>query len=108
MTETSLIAEALKGLLVAGPVATILGIICYVLWKQNTNERARHLTEEHELLTKLDKQHDKMLRLAVRVQRAVEVLAGIEHDETEIETVLNEDDRREEERRRRLLGDKEG
>jgi hypothetical protein len=80
--ETSLMAEAFKGLVAAGPVAMVLGIFCYVLWKQNV-----------ALLAKLDRQHDKMIKLAVRVQRAVEVLAGIEHDATEVEEVLEDDDK---------------
>jgi hypothetical protein len=96
VNEAAFLTEALKGLIAAGPVATILGVFCYVLWKQNQG-----------LLGRLDRQQDKMLKLAVRVQRAVEVLAGIEHDETEIETVLNEDAHQEEERRRLLDRDKE-
>lgn len=106
MSETSLIAEALKGLIAAGPVATILGVVCWLIWKQSLKERERHLNEEQALLEKLDRQHDKMLKLAVRVQRAVEVLAGIEHEKTEIESVLSDDERKEEERRR-LLNRKE-
>jgi hypothetical protein len=92
MSESTLIAEAFKGLVAAGPVATILGLFCYVLWKQN-----------QELVAKLDGQHSKMLRLAVRVQRAVEVLAGIEHADTEVDRVLNEDDdrKRDEDEQRR-------
>ena len=84
--EDTLIREAFKGLVAAGPVATILGIFCYVLWKQNQT-----------LMDKLEKQHSKMLKLAVRVQRAVEVLAGIEHTETEVERALDDED----EKRRR-------
>lgn len=79
--EESLFREAFKGLVAAGPVATILGVFCYVLWKQN-----------QALITKLEKQHTRMLKLAVRVQRAVEVLAGIEHEETEVERTLSDDD----------------
>lgn len=85
--EQSLLNEALKGLIAAGPVAVVLGLFCYVLWKQNGN-----------LLLKLDRQHDKMLKLAVRVQRAVEVLAGIEHDSTEVERVLDDDKKRDRDR----------
>ncbi len=88
MQESSLIAEAFKGLIAAGPVATILGVFCYLLWKQN-----------QVLVDKIDRQHTKMLKLAVRVQRAVEVLAGIEHEETEVDRVLAEDDKREADRR---------
>jgi len=96
MNETTFLTEALKGLIAAGPVATILGVFCFVLWKQNQG-----------LIARLDRQQNKMLKLAVRVQRAVEVLAGIEHEETEIETVLNEDERGEEDKRRLLDSDKE-
>jgi hypothetical protein len=84
--EASLLAAAFKGLIAAGPVAMVLGIFCYVLWKQNG-----------ELSDKLDRQHDKMLKLAVRVQRAVEVLAGIEHTSTEVEDVLEREKRRDDE-----------
>jgi len=100
MAETSLIAEAIKGLVASGPIALVLGLLCYMLWQQNTKERDRHTSDEQTLLDKLDRQHEKMLKLAVRVQRAVEVLAGIEQEPTEIETVLNEDERRETERKR--------
>jgi hypothetical protein len=100
MSETAFLTEALQGLIAAGPVATILGVFSYVLWKQN-----------QALIARLDRQQDKMLKLAVRVQRAVEVLAGIEHEETEVETVLNDDERQEaarrEAERRRLDHDKE-
>lgn len=83
MVEASLLEAAIKGLIAAGPVAILLGLFCYALWKQN-----------RELLQKLERQHDKMLRLAVRVQRAVEVLAGIEHEHTEIDEVLDQDTRK--------------
>lgn len=85
--ETSFFTEVLKGLAAAGPVAMVLGFVCYSLWKQNVS-----------LLAKLERQHDKTLKLAVRVQRAVEVLAGIEHESTEIEEVLEAEDKKEKER----------
>ena len=62
----------LEGLSTGGPVALILGALCYFLWKQN-----------RELMAKIDRQHDRMLKLAVRVQRAVEALAGLEAPEVE-------------------------
>jgi hypothetical protein len=88
--EASLLAEAFKGLVAAGPVAMVLGLFCWVLWKQNT-----------ALLRKLDRQHDKMLKLAVRVQRAVEVLAGVEHEHTEVEDVLAEEAQEDEQAKKR-------
>jgi hypothetical protein len=94
MSESSLIEEAFKGLVAAGPVATILGIFCWVLWKQN-----------QMLINKIDKQNTKMLKLAVRVQRAVEVLAGIEHEDTEVDRVLDEDEKAERERERKHTDD---
>lgn len=78
--EVSLLLEAFKSLIAAGPVAVVLGSLCWVLWRQNG-----------DLLVKLDAQHDKMLRLALRVQRAVEVLAGTEKDPTEVEALDNEE-----------------
>jgi hypothetical protein len=96
MSEASMIAEALKGLIAAGPGATILGIFCYALWKSNQAKDAR-----------LERQQDKMLKLAVRVQRAVEILAGVEHEETEVESVLKDEARQEDERRRLLDHGKE-
>lgn len=78
--EVSLLLEAFKSLIAAGPVAVVLGSFCWVLWRQNG-----------DLLVKLDAQHDKMLRLALRVQRAVEVLAGTERDPTEVEALDNEE-----------------
>jgi hypothetical protein len=98
VNEVTLLSRALEGLIAAGPVAIVLGTLCYVLWKQNQS-----------LISRNDRQHKMMLKLAVRVQRAVEVLAGIEHEETEVETVLNEEERleAEEERERKRLADKE-
>jgi hypothetical protein len=78
--ETGMVSEALKGLIAAGPVATILGIFCYTLWNALQEERAEN-----------KRQQNKMLKLAVRVQRAVEVLADIEDSSTEVEDVLEDD-----------------
>lgn len=78
--EQSILAEALKGLITAGPVALILGVLCWALWKQNLAREAR-----------IERQHEKMLKLAVRVQRAVEVLAGIDARPTQVEEVLDDD-----------------
>lgn len=70
--EAGLITRLLEGIATGGPVALVLGAMCYVLWKQN-----------RELIAENRKQQDKMLRLAVRVQRAVEALAGLEAPEVE-------------------------
>ena len=57
----------IESLAAAGPVALVLGLVCWKLWEQN-----------QLLMAKIETQHGKMLRLAVRVQRAVEALAGLE------------------------------
>jgi len=64
--------EAIKSLIAAGPVAIVLGIVCWKLWTKN-----------QELDERISKQNNKMLKLAVRVQRAVEALAGLEAPEIE-------------------------
>lgn len=79
--ESSLMNEALKGLIAAGPVALVLGVLCWALWKQNIEKDK-----------KLERQHAKTLKLAVRVQRAVEIIAGVEHEKTEVERVEEEDE----------------
>lgn len=79
--ETSLAAEAIKSLVASGPVALILGVMCYLLWKQN-----------QEMHTRLEQQQDRMIRLAVRVQRTVEALAGI-RGLTAVEEELDSADR---------------
>ena len=81
--EASILVEALKGLLISGPVSTVLGILCYALWKQNQRREAR-----------IERQHEQMLKLAVRVQRAVEVLASIERAPTEVEKALDDTEKR--------------
>lgn len=80
--ETSLLNEAVKGLVVSGPVAIILAVVVVVLWKEN-----------RRLNAKLDKANKTTLTLAVRVQRSVEVLAGIQNERTAVEDVLDDDDR---------------
>jgi len=67
MSEASMIARIIESLAAAGPVAIVLGLVCWKLWDQN-----------QKLMSKIEAQHGKMLRLAVRVQRAVEALAGLE------------------------------
>ena len=65
----------------ASLVIRLLGVICWKLWDQN-----------QKLMTKIDQQQNKMLRLAVRVQRAVEALAGLEAPEIESDLLATEDD----------------
>lgn len=72
MTEETFLLSLLKSIAAAGPVAVVLGVLCWKLWEQN-----------QKLLDKLDTQQAKMLRLAVRVQRAVEALAGLEDPDIE-------------------------
>lgn len=72
MAEETFLLSLLKSIAAAGPVAVVLGVLCWKLWEQN-----------QKLLGKLDHQNSKMLRLAVRVQRAVEALAGLEAPEIE-------------------------
>ena len=72
MNEETFLVSLLKSIAAAGPVAVVLGVLCWKLWDQN-----------QELLKKLDQQNNKMLRLAVRVQRAVEALAGLEAPDIE-------------------------
>ena len=81
MQETSVLTEIAKSLIAAGPVATVLGIVVWQLWKQNK-----------ELLAMHQRQQFKMLKLAVRVQRAVEALAGL--DTPAIEADLEDDEPR--------------
>lgn len=76
MAEETFLSALLKGVAAGGPVAIVLGVLCWKLWEQN-----------QKLLDKLDAQQSKMLRLVVRVQRAVEALAGLEDPEVEEDLV---------------------
>ena len=67
-----MVGRIIESLAAAGPVALILGLLCWKLWEQN-----------QKLMGKIEVQHDRMLRLAVRVQRAVEALAGLEAPQVE-------------------------
>ena len=66
-----LIQRGLEGLIAAGPVATVLGIMCYLLWKQN-----------QALLKESKEDKSLLLRVAMRCTKAVEAVAGFEpvHD----------------------------
>lgn len=70
--EDSVLTEVLKSLATGGPVACVLGVVCYSLWHQN-----------QKLMDRIEQQQAKMLKLAVRVQRAVEALAGLQRPEIE-------------------------
>jgi hypothetical protein len=72
VAEETFLMTLLKSVAAAGPVALVLGVLCWKLWEQN-----------QKLIDKLEHQQIKMLRLAVRVQRAVEALAGLEDPEIE-------------------------
>lgn len=72
MAEETFLITLLKSVAAAGPVALVLGVLCWKLWEQN-----------QKLIDKNDKLQSKMLRIAVRVQRAVEALAGLEDPEIE-------------------------
>lgn len=75
MNEASMLNNALQGLFTAGPVATILGVFCYFLWRQNA-----------ALLADLRADKIKMVKIAMRVTKAVEALAGIEaSDDTDLD-----------------------
>jgi len=75
--EARLISKALEGLIAAGPVAVVLGLMCYFLWKQN-----------QDLLKELRSDKKRMILIAMRVTKAVEVLAGIEQlDESGLDEV---------------------
>ena len=64
--EASLFADALKGLIAAGPVATVLAFLAWTLIKQNK-----------DLMKELKDDKKKMLRIAIRTTRAVEALAQL-------------------------------
>lgn len=75
----NVVTEILKSLATGGPVAIVLGVVCYSLWNQN-----------QKLMDRIAQQQTKMLKLAVRVQRAVEALAGLRRPE--IEEDLSDDE----------------
>ena len=72
MAEDTFLLTLLKSVAAGGPVAIVLGVLCWKLWDQN-----------QRLLDKLENQQSKMLLLAVRVQRAVEAIAGLGDPEVE-------------------------
>lgn len=98
--DASLIERVLSGLIAAGPVATVLGLLSWKLWhalcearKRVEELQATHAKQVADLIkfhtdqiAKLNKEHaaerdrmnTKTLRMAVRVQRSVEALAGFE------------------------------
>lgn len=83
--EASLVQRVLESLLATGPVAGVLGLMCYVLWKTNTallarldQQQAKWERQQEQQQEKWERQQEKMLRLAIRVQQAVEALAGLD------------------------------
>jgi len=100
VSHWELLMEALKSLIAAGPVAMVLGISCYVLWKENKALRKQILDirETHDEQRKAyeeknDRLQAKMLRLAMRVQRSIEAIANIPTT-TEVEEFLDDEDDR--------------
>jgi len=79
--EASMLARALEGLIAAGPVATVLGLFCYFLWKQNQS-----------LIAEMRADKIKMVKIAMRVTKAVEALAGIEPDPEDDAMLADEDE----------------
>jgi len=72
--------RALEGLIAAGPVAVVLGTVCYFMYQQNK-----------ELMQELRSDKTRMLLIAMRVTKAVEVLAGIDPpDESEFDEIKPE------------------
>lgn len=82
--------KVFEALAASGPVALVLGIVCWKLWEQNAAIRAELSLARTAFEEKNDRLQAKMLRLAVRVQRAVEALAGLEVPE--VETLLDDDE----------------
>lgn len=92
--EASLVQRVLESLLATGPVAVVLGVACYILWKNNaalqerlTKQQENYEQQREHQQQRSDRQQEKMLRLAIRVQQAVEALAGLDGP-----TVLDEDE----------------
>jgi len=85
-----MLEKIIEALAASGPVALVLGFVCWKLWEQNASLRAELGTARTAFEEKNDRLQAKMLRLAVRVQRAVEALAGLEVPE--VETLLDDED----------------
>ncbi len=92
--EGELLSQAVRGVATGGPIAALLALICWKVWAGWTAElaenkrlavaHAKELADLNKLhADRVDKLQAKMLRLAVRVQRAVEALAGLEAPEIE-------------------------
>lgn len=84
--------KALEGIVTAGPVALILGYIAWKLWQRVQELEKRLIKAQAAHQKRTDKLQAKMLRLAVRVQRAVEALAGLFEAEDDLEECDLEDD----------------
>lgn len=85
-------SKAVDSLITAGPVAIVLGLVLFALWqyarsliKAAIDREKAHAAElervRREAQERTDRLQERMLKLAVRVQRAVEALAGIELEE---------------------------
>jgi len=107
--EATLLSRAVEVLAGSGPVAIVLATISWKLWQARETERTQFMERleglsreqqlqdqinalKDEVLTirtesqeRTDQLQERMLRLAVRVQRSVEALAGLEPPEIEEE-----------------------
>ena len=74
--EADLVVRLLEGVLAGGPVAVILSVMCYLLWKRNGELH----TQYRELYAENRTQWSSMVRLAARMQCTVETLVGVKPD----------------------------
>jgi hypothetical protein len=87
----TLLVEAFKGLIAAGPVAIVLGLLCHALWKKTERQEAQ-----------IQKLNDRSMVLAGRAQRAVESLAVIERQMAEVDREVEKEYDHLDDTRRRL------
>jgi len=85
-----MLEKTVEALVASGPIAMVLGFVCWKLWEQNASLRTELGLARTAFEDKNDRLQAKMLRLAVRVQRAVEALAGLEVPE--VETLLDDEE----------------
>lgn len=84
-------AEILKSLAAAGPATLVLAFVLWKLWVAYQVREEKCNAAIQAVQDKNDRLQEQMVKLAVRVQLAVETLAGIDHDDsTEVEDVLRD------------------